>query len=407
MKAACFVVTSPRNSPDAENPADGQSPPADVQHSATAAVTPTATVPSTTLPEASIPDADDEDGSSPVSHRKQKLAQWIVTGRLDHCIGSLRRLTGTLIPILGYHRIWPLDKELSFPFDQELVSATPEEFAWQMQYVREQFHPITFADLLRALDGTARLPKRPLIVTFDDGYEDNATIATPILHRLGMPATFFLATGYINQPQTFWYDRLAQLLNTTFASQLQLLSLPDPFPIPAQAKGRRWMLRRLLSHLKKLPNADRLAELEQCERQLADRAENIGPIQSRAMSWSQAREMVHQGMELASHAVSHPVLANCDDKTLRYELQQSRHEIQQQTGQPADVISYPVGGPSAFSPRVVNLAQEAGYRLGVSYIHGMNRWNRFDRFALRRIHVERYHNRDYFRAMLQLPELFL
>ena len=54
------------------------------------------------------------------------------------------------------------------------------------------------------------LPRNALAITFDDGYRDNLTHAAPILARLGLPATIFLATGFIGTAEVPWFDRLAQ-----------------------------------------------------------------------------------------------------------------------------------------------------------------------------------------------------
>src|ERR1044071_7430526 len=50
----------------------------------------------------------------------------------------------------------------------------------------------------KAKEGQIRLPKRALSITFDDGYADNYNVAAPILLRLGLAATFFVATGFLD-----------------------------------------------------------------------------------------------------------------------------------------------------------------------------------------------------------------
>src|SRR5262245_27448723 len=70
------------------------------------------------------------------------------------------------VRIPAYHAVWGLSADRSFTYDAELVSATPDEFAWQMAYVRQHFNPITFRQFLSALDGREPMPARPVIVTF-------------------------------------------------------------------------------------------------------------------------------------------------------------------------------------------------------------------------------------------------
>ncbi len=338
--------------------------------------------------------------------RRGMLARILSTGRLTGVVGRIRARRRLEVPILAYHRIWDLASDGHFPYDVELISASTADFAWQVQYVRENFDPITFDTLIKILDGALPAPPRPLIMTFDDGYDDNYHHAFPILLAHGVPATVFLATGYIDQPQTFWYDRLAQLVMTAAPREIRLPGLAEPQTLPAAPNGRRMALKQLLKHLKQVPNEMRLAALRRLESDLTEDDIPHESPQSRPLNWNQVREMAAGGIEFGSHSVSHPILANLTDADLWCELTESRRVIEDQLRTPVQVISYPVGGVSAFDERVRRMARGAGYRLGVSYLPGSNALNSFDPFAVRRLHVERYTDRSYFSAMLNIPELF-
>ncbi len=113
------------------------------------------------------------------------------------------------VTILAYHRVLDVPVEDDFPFDIELVSATVRDFAAQMAYVREHYRPATFETVIAHLDRGEQPPRGTVIVTFDDGFADNYENAFPVLRSLGMPATIFLATGYLDRGDTYWYERLA------------------------------------------------------------------------------------------------------------------------------------------------------------------------------------------------------
>ena len=100
------------------------------------------------------------------------------------------------VPILFYHKIgWPPPEVRN-----RHLYVTPENFAAQMGYLRRHgYHPLTLAELGRALkDGTA-LPKRPVVISFDDGHRDNYTQAFPVLQRHNLKATIFIVTDFIGQ----------------------------------------------------------------------------------------------------------------------------------------------------------------------------------------------------------------
>jgi len=97
------------------------------------------------------------------------------------------------IPILLYHRIDRLTAAL--PFITRRLTVEPRDFAAQMSWVkRHGFHALTQRQLFAGLEQGARLPCRPLLVTFDDGYSDVLHNAAPVLRRLGMPATMYVIT---------------------------------------------------------------------------------------------------------------------------------------------------------------------------------------------------------------------
>lgn len=338
--------------------------------------------------------------------KKTLLARCLVAGRVLSPLAQIRAACRSDIPILAYHRVWDVTDENSFPFDIELVSASTADFRWQMEYVRQNFDPINFGRLLEILDGDAPAPPRPIIITFDDGFDDNFQNAFPILNSLDVPATIFLSTGYIGGEKTFWYDRLAHLVLRAPAGEMTIDGLVGIVRFGADVSSRRQALRSVLAELKLMPNDLRLKVLKTLEIKLGVAQCDLESIESRPLHWNQVREMAHIGIEFGSHTVTHPILANLTDDDLRFELVKSRRDIETQTGKPVHAISYPVGGRTAFNDRVREAAHRAGYRLGISYIPGTNPLRKLDRFGLRRQHVERYTDRSYFAAMLGLPEIF-
>jgi len=80
------------------------------------------------------------------------------------------------------------------------LSVTPERFESQLKYLADTgYHTVTLDDLLYALTQGRPLPPRPIILTFDDGYEDNYTNAFPLLRKYGMVGEFFIITDFVNQ----------------------------------------------------------------------------------------------------------------------------------------------------------------------------------------------------------------
>lgn len=103
------------------------------------------------------------------------------------------------VPILMYHRIDVLRPSLP-PITRSLTVA-PADFAAQMRWLAAHgYHTITQLQLFEALEHGRRLPAKPIVITFDDGYRDVLFNAAPLLERLGMHATAYVITSRISGP---------------------------------------------------------------------------------------------------------------------------------------------------------------------------------------------------------------
>lgn len=96
---------------------------------------------------------------------------------------------GPQILVLNYHKV--SDEFLS-------LAVAPADFDWQMRYLKEHgYHAITPDELYDALEGTGQLPANPVLITFDDGYQDNYDNAYPILRKYGLKGTVFVVTSFL------------------------------------------------------------------------------------------------------------------------------------------------------------------------------------------------------------------
>lgn len=330
---------------------------------------------------------------------KRELILIAVARIRDLYLGLIGR--SARITVLAYHRIYEIGNENEFAYDLELVSATPGDFSWQMEFVRRYFDVITFEQLIESLERASPLPARALIITFDDGHRDNYEHAFPVLRRLGLPATIFLSTAYIGGQNTFWFDRVSYLI---YHAPRGTLAIPDiSFSVDLQdVRTRREATERLIQIMKRVRNGDRLEILRHLER-LVPLAPRDDAGRSGVLNWEQVREMSEAGIEFGSHTMTHPVLTALDDDELDRELRESRRTIEQKTGKACDVIAYPIGGTGTFDERVTAAARRSGYKLGVSYVSGTNPVRRLEPFAIRRLHVERYTSRAAFKFMLAVP----
>jgi len=317
---------------------------------------------------------------------------------------SLRRVLRKDLRILAYHRVLEVTDPDAFAFDLNEISASPAQFRAQMQLVKRHYDPISFHQLIAAVDNGDALPPRPLIVTFDDGYDDNYHVAFPILRELGMSAMFFVSTGHIDSGKPYAYDWLVHMLCRTRATRLQVDELAIDQAMPTTLAARRALAKELLFHLKALDALTQAAVIarlgEAWDMHPAEHA------QCRPMSWDQLREMRAGGMEVGSHGVSHHILAKLSPADMAVEVAESMRTLQRELGPPIEVLSYPVGGPDSYNEQVIQAARQAGFRMGCNYVTGVNRLPATAHYELQRLSVESEMDIDWFAAMTSLPEVF-
>ncbi len=101
------------------------------------------------------------------------------------------------VHILMYHHLDDDGEKLGADYHQ--LSVSPQDFREQMAWLKGNgYHTITFAQLEAAFRGEVTLPPNPVIITFDDGWDDIYHEAYPILREHGQVATFFIATNWID-----------------------------------------------------------------------------------------------------------------------------------------------------------------------------------------------------------------
>jgi len=300
--------------------------------------------------------------------------------------------------IIAYHRICDVDNVN----DPELVSATVDDFDWQISYIKKYYNPLTFAQVIERLNNNQKLPANSIIVTFDDGFTDNYRNAYPILKKYLVPATFFISTGYIGSDETFWFNFISRTIMRNPGKSIEVLS--REYNISESLVDRRTLVPIILEICKRVANSKRLEIIENIKSQLGD-FENCDVL-AKPMSWENIREMSANGIEFGSHSVTHPILSQLTPEEMKIEICDSKKEIENQINREIQVIAYPVGGDFSINQAVLDEVELAGYELGATYISGNNYYPKLKDYQLKRGHIERYVGRAQFASMLSLPELF-
>jgi len=308
--------------------------------------------------------------------------------------------------LLGYHRILPLARDSEHIGDAELISATPSDFAWQVDYLSRRFEPVTFEQLADCLENRIPFPRRAMAITFDDGFSDVYDHAFEILRRADMPATVFVSTDYVGQRRPFWFDLVAWLVSKAPMGSVRIPSEAMPLPLDDSETARRAAVVKVLKWLKSCDEHERQVAVDDLCARFPEAASAGETVLGHALSWEQIREMSDSRIEFGSHTASHCCLSKVGAAQLERELLDSKRALEDAIDKPVVSLAYPFGGKSAFNDTVIAAARRLGYRIATTYIPGVNRRGSADPFALRRQHIERYTGRRYFEALVNAAEFF-
>ncbi|GMV31372.1 MAG: polysaccharide deacetylase [Rhodanobacteraceae bacterium] len=263
------------------------------------------------------------------------------------------------LSILIFHRVLPQPDPL-FPDEPDAA-----RFEQQMRWITRWFNVLPLSEAVARLQAGA-LPARALAITFDDGYADNATVAAPLLQRLGLTATFFVATGVLGGGR-MWNDTVIEALRRAPDGPLDLGPLGLGRFSLTDAASRRVAIERVIGAIKRLPYGER--------RDLVERiAATVGvPLpDDLMMSAAQVRELVTLGMSVGGHTVTHPILRSLDDATAEQEIARGRDDLVQITGEPIELFAYPNGVPGVdYDARHVAMARRCSFAAAVSTAHGV------------------------------------
>jgi peptidoglycan/xylan/chitin deacetylase (PgdA/CDA1 family) len=332
------------------------------------------------------------------------------SGALQALLRVRSKLPVSTVSILTYHHV--ADHDPSYPYDPDVADATPAQFRWQMQALARHCTPIGIDDLLRSVERGTPLPRNAVVVTFDDGYQSCHDVALPILRAVGIRATFFIATEYVNERKLYWWERVTLLLNR--ATRSGTVTYPRRIELsPRDPATRQWVL----DTIKDTPNLE-------LDRFLGGVADALGVTWSPEieaeyadgliMTWDQIRALARAGMDIESHTRTHRVLQTLDDAALHSELAGSRADLEAQLGRPVRAVAYPVGRRIGRGlQRIRRALATAGYKLGLSNASGINKiWPHsvtslvpFDPFDVRRLGLDRSMSDAMFLAQIALPRL--
>lgn len=269
-------------------------------------------------------------------------------------VGPVLREPGVIV--LTYHRINGSDRSMA--------GLPVEMFATQMRWLRDNCDPIRSDELMERARRPSRL-KPAVLVTFDDGFRDYHDRAYPVLKELGIPATVFLSTSFLDEGGMLWTDQVQWAALSTRRDRVKLPWDGTAIPLPdAPARARLGEAAR--GHLKKLPDGERRQALQALLTELGE-----PPKRERQMLiWDEVRRTMDL-TEYGGHTHTHPILSRLDREGAEREIRTCRDRIIAETGHTPRYFAYPNGRPTDYTAETKEILQQLGFVLAFSTTEGI------------------------------------
>ena len=314
--------------------------------------------------------------------KREQLADLLFKTRLIEILSHFT--VHNKVVVLNYHRIRP-DSADATPFDDGVFSASADQFSRQMHWLKRHTRILSEKELIEqiAADNYPKTNRPSVVITFDDGYGDNYSIAYPILKSLHIPAIFFICTEMVWERKLCWWDVVAYLIKKCgkpsivihdheYALGSNRLKLIEDFQLPM----KQYPSERIRNEIRWISEA---AEIDLPPDEIQDRE---------LMTRDQIREMAENRRTIGSHAHTHQELTCLDGREHEAELMVSKQLLEQTTGQAVRSVSYPFGRYQYIPPSIQEAARKCEYQLGFTSNFGVNYMSNINNMALKRFSGE-------------------
>lgn len=249
------------------------------------------------------------------------------------------------------------------------------EFDALLGWLGDWFKVMPLPEAVTAL-AAGSLPARALAITFDDGYEDNHSVAMPILQRHGLSATFFVSTSFLNGG-CMWNDVVIESVRRTAKGQIDAGRF-GKHSVDGW-ENRRAAAEALIGQIKYLDFDERLQAVSD-----VSKACDVAAPTDLMMSDEQVRGLYRAGMTIGAHTCRHPILSRLPTDVARAEIADGRSALESIIGDRVGLFAYPNGRPHEdYNAAHVAMVRELEFDAAVSTARGASSATD-DPFQLRR-----------------------
>ncbi len=267
------------------------------------------------------------------------------------------------LTVVMFHRTLSPDDPRWASCDPDYTLST-DRLEQSLAFFRRHYNVVSLDQVLASRRTGAALPPRALLITFDDGWADNADYALPALRRAGLPALLFVVADAVGTRQPFFQERIIGAWRRGALGVGELAAVLPEGQAPAAGSDESIAsLRAVIARLEALDADTRARVLEPLMARLDDGHRHMVTVE-------ELQRLQDGGVALGLHGKTHTPMRLAED--LDAELGGARDALARQLGHPrarAESMSFPHG---SFDATIAQRAREAGYELVFTSVPVLN-----------------------------------
>ncbi len=258
-------------------------------------------------------------------------------------------------------------------------------FIKNLKSLKKKSNIISLDEIVFNLENKNNLPKNTCAITFDDGFENNYSIAAPILDDFKIPATFYFSTDFIENNSMSWIDKIEYCLEKSKKGIIKLPWKKENINF-SERRAKIFILNLIRKNIKKnfKTNIDKFVNLisEQCNLKVPNK---LNTDLDKKINWQQVKEIQNNSLfNIGGHSHNHISLGSLSPKEVDYQINKSFYLFKKRAKIELKHYSYPEGQEIDYNNSIIKKLKKKNIKFCPTAVPGVNNI-RTDLFKLKRI----------------------
>ncbi len=204
--------------------------------------------------------------------------------------------------------------------------------------------------------------KRFIVVTFDDGYNDNLQYALPVFEKYAVPFTIYLCNDFPDNKIFLWWYMLEDVLLRN--NELAFSADGEHYSFDSSTKLKK---EKVFNKIRKRKNDGHISDqaLKSLFQNQGIDTDNYP--NDKVLQWNEIKKLAaHPLVTIGAHTASHSSLKTLKEEELLHEVRDAKMKLEEAIGKPVDHIAYPFGSPAEVGRREIELVRKLGFETAVT-----------------------------------------